>query len=208
MASDEVRYNKPQKRSISRVKFKPGIKTLTIYLNESIFLHKGDYIDISINGDLSYFGGRYTINSDLESSSITVSSNENFSYEIDEDVSGSLNTQYTYMTYEEAWAENGYIDSLPSFTVVPSSGDWEGTMAGSGGKVSAEPELESIGPDGTDTPYVVVNMQFPPPYNDYPDRTYEMPLEVYLDWSNNRSGSYYNIEIRGIWIPERYTGSA
>lgn len=202
MASDEVRYEKAQSRSVNRIQYKPGIKTLTVYFNESIFLNKGDEIKISLPNELRQFNGTYLIRDLVDGKSLTIQTNINLSYDIDEDVSGSFTTNYTYMTYEEAWAENGYLDPMP-FNVSPSSGSWKGSMAGMSGRVSAEPELESIGQDGTDEPYVIVSMKFPEPYkNKYPDRTYEMPLEVYIDWSNNPSGSFYNSNIRGKYTPK------
>jgi len=103
--------------------------------------------------------------------------------------------------YVELWRKQGYPEQF-NFEIKPSKSTWRRNMAEEPAEVDAYPIYESIGEDGTDTPYYYVDVNWPKNSTRAPEqKTYEMDIDALEAWQNNPSGTYFNANIRGKFAP-------
>jgi hypothetical protein len=99
--------------------------------------------------------------------------------------------------YVELWREKGYPEQF-NFQIKPSKSTWRRNMAVDPAEVDAYPIYESIGLDGTDTPYYYVDVNWPQRSTKAPyEKTYEMDIDTLESWQNDTSGTFFNANIRG-----------
>lgn len=103
----------------------------------------------------------------------------------------------TTIDYVEEWRKRDYPEQY-NFKIKPSRSSWGRNMAEDPAEVDAYPIYESIGSDGTDTPYYYVDVNWPSgSTNAKYDKTYEMDIDTLEAWQNDTSGTYFNANIRG-----------
>lgn len=104
------------------------------------------------------------------------------------------------MSYQDNWEKEGYPDSF-NFE-FNSAGTWgslfNGTRSTTKVIVTSEPIYESIGEDGTDTPYYQVTVKFETigDYSSSGSYEYELDIDTMEAWQNNPSMTFYRSKIR------------
>jgi hypothetical protein len=112
-----------------------------------------------------------------------------------------LETPDEYIYYWEnvlQYPGQGYYD----FQVRASKGKGKGNMHDNPMRVYADPIYESIGLMGNDTPMYDVYCEWHGPTG-AKSKAYEMTIDEIDSWSNDTSGTYFNLNVReaGPYLP-------